>query len=336
MRKIIVVMALVLWACGAPSQVDSAKAQENQAQQSGSNAAASDAPATTADADPNHPLGAPLPEGVPTPEQAPDQWREVAPENLLYLKTLHGITLIEMAPEFAPNHVQRMRELASSGYFVGLPFHRVIKNFMAQAGDGNLVKRPPPTTPPLKGEFRFRRSPAQKMVVVGEDRSANTGFVKGFPVASQPDALAMMTVDGKVQAWALHCQGAASMARTNDPDSANAQFYITTGNPEWLNGKYTSWGRVRAGQNAVQEIKLGAPAYPPDMIDGLTLGSKVAPQERARVWVLRTDSPAFANYLEQQKDKKGKMPGVCKIPVPVYVQWANTEQKSTPEQGSQG
>ncbi len=335
MRKIIVVMALVLWACGAPSQVDSAKAQENQPQQSGGDVAASDTQATV-DADPNHPLGEPLPEGVPTPAQAPDQWREVAPENLLYLKTLHGITLIEMAPEFAPNHVQRMRELASSGYFVGMPFHRVIKNFMAQAGDGNLVKRPPPTTPPLKGEFRFRRSPSQTMVVVGEDRSANTGFVKGFPVASQPDALATMTVDGKVQAWALHCPGAASMARTNDPDSANAQFYITTGNPEWLNGKYTSWGRVRAGQNAVQEIKLGAPAYPPDMIDGLMLGSKVAPEKRARVWVLRTDSPAFAKYLEQQKDKKGNMPGVCKIPVPVYVQWSDTKQKSTPAQESQG
>ncbi|PHS28008.1 MAG: peptidylprolyl isomerase [Robiginitomaculum sp.] len=320
MRKIILLMAVVLWACGAPSQVDSAKAQENQR-----------APGTKAseeikaqdEADPAHPFGAALPNGLLGPQEATDQWREVAPQNLLYMKTLHGITLIEMAPEFAPTHVQRMRELASSGYFVGLPFHRVIKNFMAQAGDGDLVKRPPPTTKPMKGEFTFRRSPEQKLQVIGEDRSANTGFVKGFPVASQSDALAMMTVDGKVKAWALHCSGAASMARTNDPNSANAQFFITTGYPDWLNGKYTSWGRVRAGQKAVKQIKLGEPAYPPDMIDGLALGNDVPEDKRARVWVLRTDGSAFARYLESQKGENGTYPDICDITVPVHVEWAD-------------
>ncbi len=322
MRKTIVFLALILWACGAPNQVDSAKAQENQSNQGGAQSDAADDQAAPVDADPNHPLGLPLPAGIAGPDEAPDQWREVAPQDLLYLKTLHGITLIEMAPDFAPNHVQRMRDLASTGYFVGLPFHRVIKNFMAQAGDWNLVKRPAPTTPNLEGEFKFRRSPQQKMVVVGEDRSADTGFVNGFPVASQSDALAMMTADGKVRAWGLQCPGAAAMARTNDPNSANAQFYITTGNPEWLNGLYTVWGRVRAGQYAVDDIKLGEPAYPPDMIDGMDLGSEVAPAERARVWVLRTDSPAFAAYLAQQKTDDGKPLGVCKISVPVYVQWA--------------
>ncbi len=322
MRKIILFLALVLWACGAPSQVDTAKAQENKTDQSTVNNT-DGVDASVVEADPNHPLGAALPEGVPTPIDAAQLWREVLPENLLYMKTLHGITLIEMAPEFAPNHVQRMRDLASNGYFIGLPFHRVIKGFMAQAGDHTLVRRPDPTTPTMPGEFKFRRSPEQKMVVVGEDRSANTGFVDGFAVASQPDALAMMTADGKVRAWALHCQGAAAMARTSDPNSANAQFYITTGYPEWLNGQYTAWGRVRAGQLAVNEIKLGAPAYPPDMIDGLTLGNEMPAEKRARVWVLRTDSTAFATYLEQQKDTSGTLPGVCKIAVPVYVQWAS-------------
>ncbi len=320
MRKIILFLALILWACGAPSQVDTAKAQENKAGQG-----ATDDPQAVVDADTSRPLGAALPAGVPSPLEAAELWREVLPENLLYLKTLHGITLIEMAPEFAPNHVQRMRDLASNGYFIGLPFHRVIKNFMAQAGDPSLVRRPEPTTPPLQGEFKFRRSPAQKMTVVGEDRRANTGFVAGFAVASQPDALAMMTADGKVRAWALHCPGAASMARTSDPNSANAQFYVTTGHPDWLNGQYTSWGRVRAGQLAVKNIKLGEPAYPPDMIDGLTLGNEMPVEKRARVWVMHTDSSAFTTYLEQQKDASGRLPGVCKIAVPVYVQWASAE-----------
>jgi cyclophilin family peptidyl-prolyl cis-trans isomerase len=328
MRKIILFTALILWACGAPSQVETAKAQENQSDPSVAKAAPAEA---TADAiDTNHPAGSALPAGVPTPQAAPQMWREVEPQNLLYLKTLHGITLIEMAPGFAPNHVQRMRELASSAYFVGLPFHRVLKNFMAQAGDPKLVKRPEPTTPTLKGEFKFRRALGQKMTVVGEDRSANTGFVDGFPMASQPDALAMMTADGKVWAWGLQCPGAAAMARTNDPDSANAQFYITTGYPDWLNAKYTVWGRVRAGQEAVKQIKLGEPAYPPDMIDGLALGSEMPADQRARVWVLRTDSAAFTTYLNAQKNKDGNLPQICKISVPTYVEWAKTEPQ-TPE-----
>ncbi len=323
MRKIILILALILWACGAPSEVDSAKAQE---QRPGGEAAEETTQNRVADSDRNRPLGQPLPVGVPNPVEAPDIWREVPAENLLYMKTLHGITLIEMAPDFAPNHVQRMREFASNGYFVGLPFHRVLKEFMAQAGEPSLVRRDPPTTPPLVGEFMFRRTLGQKIKLVGEDRNFNTGFVDGFPIVSQPDELAMMTADGRVRASGLHCPGAAAMARTNDPNSANAQFYITTGNPEWLNTKYTVWGRVRAGQNAVTEIKLGEPAYPPDLIDGMTLGSDVADKDRARVWVMRTDSAAFAAHLEQQKNDDGKLPGVCKIPVPVYVQWEQAVQ----------
>ncbi len=329
MRKIIPVIALVLWACGAPEQVKQTAAQEtNPASTPGVSTSAA---ATAADADPQHPLGNAQALGVPLPADQPGLWRKVLPQNLLYLKTRHGVTLIEMAPDFAPHHVQRMRELAASGFYNGLPFHRVIKDFMAQAGDTALVRRDPPKTKPLKGEFRFRRSPAQKMTMVGEDRSANTGFVEGFPVASQPDALAAMTADGKVWSWGLHCPGAAAMARTSDPDSANAEFYITTGKADWLDSTYTVWGRVRAGQEAVRQIKLGAPAYPPDMIQKLAPVSAMAADQQPQVWVMRTDTPAFATWLNKHKDANGALPDICDIAVPVYVQWpAASGQSKTP------
>lgn len=319
MRNFIPLLALILWACGAPSHVDQAKAQQTDPNRVANSAR--QVKTAVPDADPLHPLGNAAKYGLPSPVEQPDIWRKVAPENLLYLKTQHGVTLIEMAPDFAPHHVQRMRDLASSGYYNGLPFHRVIKDFMAQAGDTALVRRDPPKTPPLKGEFRFRRAPSQTMIVVGEARSANTGFVEGFPVASQPDALASMTVDGKVRAWGLHCPGAAAMARTSDPDSANAEFYITTGNADWLNGTYTVWGRVRAGQSAVDNIKLGTPAYPPDLIEELSVGNTTTRADRAQVWVLRTSSPAFSAWLNAQKNADGHWPDICTLNAPVYVKW---------------
>ena len=326
MRNLIPLLALFLWACGAPSHVDEAAAQQTNPDRTPGASTAE--PAVAADADPQHPLGNAAALGVPLPGARPDLWRQVKPQDLLYLKTRHGVTLIEMAPDFAPHHVQRMRDLSASGFYNGLPFHRVIKDFMAQAGDTALVRREPPRTKPLKGEFRFRRSPAQTMTLVGEDRSANTGFVKGFPVASQPDALAAMTADGKVWSWGLHCPGAAAMARTSDPDSANAEFYITTGKADWLDGSYTVWGRVRAGQNAVRQIKLGAPAYPPDMIDRLTPVSAMPAAQQPRVWVMRTDTPAFAAWLDKHKNENGALPEICDIAVPVFVQWPGSAGQS--------
>ncbi len=268
-----------------------------------------------------HPLGPVDLSGLAGPRVAPEDWREVLPENLIYLKTRHGLTLIELAPDFAPNHAQRMRDLTHAHYFDGLPFHRVLKGFMAQAGDNRLVKRPGPTTPPLAGEFLFKRSPADHMVVVGEKRAADAGFVNGFKIASQPDSLAAMTADHMVRAWPLHCPGAAAMARLDDPNSANAQFYITTGYPESLEKNYTSWGRVRAGLDMIKAIKLGEPPYPPDLIQAMQLGSDVAADERAQVFVMRTERPAFKTYLQSLRNDDGQLPDICDIMVPVAVYW---------------
>ncbi|MCF6293304.1 MAG: peptidylprolyl isomerase [Robiginitomaculum sp.] len=268
------------------------------------------------------PLGMVDVSALSTPENAPDDWRKVAAEQLIVLKTAHGSVVIEMTPQFAPGHTQRFSQLAKENYYVGLPFHRVISGFMAQAGNTALVSRPRPTTEMLNAEFHFRRAPTTKMTVTGERRSADAGFIDGFKIASQPQSLAMMTADGKVQAWQLHCPGAVAAARLGtDINSANAEFYITMSYPENLDKNYTVWGRVRAGFKSVFKIKRGEPPMPPDMIEMFALVSEIDAAIAPSVWVMNTESPAFVAYLEGLRNEVGTMPDICDIDVPVIVRW---------------
>ncbi|PHR57755.1 MAG: peptidylprolyl isomerase [Robiginitomaculum sp.] len=321
MKKFLPLLPLVavcLFACGAAEQVE--PAQTSDVLETTSDATASQASVSKGAA--FQPVGAVDVSTMSTPEDAPDDWRAVAANQLVVLKTAHGVTLIELAPQFAPGHTARIQALASNEYFVGMPFHRVLKGFMAQAGDNKLVGRPEPTTENLTAEFRFRRSPNMKMIVTGERRSAEAGFIDGFNVASQNPALAMMTADGKVDAWSLHCPGAAAAARLgNDINSANAQFYITMGYPEALDKNYTVWGRVRAGLPAIFRIKRGEPVIPPDLIEQFALVSGLDAANAPLVWVMNTNSPAFSAYLETLKTSSGSLPDVCKIDVPVWVRW---------------
>jgi peptidylprolyl isomerase len=280
------------------------------------------AASTLPDREDFRPLGIVDVSALSTPESAPDDWRKVSTEQLIVLKTAHGSVVIEMAPQFAPGHTQRYGQLAKEGFYVGLPFHRVLSGFMAQAGDTVLVSRPLPETEMLDAEFRFRLAPTTKMTVVGERRSADAGFIAGFKIASQPQALAMMTADGKVEAWQLHCPGAVAAARLgSNINSANAQFYITMGYPENLDKNYTVWGRVRAGFRSVFKIKRGEPPMPPDLIQMFSLVSEMDAAIAPNVWVMNTDSTAFGSYLDSLRNEAGTMPDICKIEVPVIVRW---------------
>lgn len=337
-RNVILLTPLLagcLFACGAAqqpaeknqtetqTQADATETQPVQIAQADTQSAApaSDAAPAADTGNPLEPVGAVSVKGLPTPSQDPADWRKVAPDHLVLLQTMHGVTLIELSPFFAPNTVKRYQDLAHDGYFKGLPFHRVIKDFMAQAGETSLVGRPAPTTPNLKAEFTFRRSPKQHLTVTGEQRSADVGFMEGFPVGSQNPGLATMTVDGKVDAWGLHCPGAVASARLpHDVNSSNAQFYITTSYPESLDKHYTLWGRVRAGLPAIFKMKVGEPPFPPDLIQRFKLASDMG-KDAPQVWVMNTDSKAFQKYLDKYRNDAGILPDVCDIKVPVIVRW---------------
>jgi cyclophilin family peptidyl-prolyl cis-trans isomerase len=152
------------------------------------------------------------------------------PENTLVIETTKGKVVIAMKPEVAPGHVAHIKTLAREGAYDGVVFHRVIEGFMAQTGDVKFGNTNLP-------EF----NPAR----------AGTGGSK------YPNLKAEFNNEP-------HVRGTASMARAQDPNSANSQFFICFGDAGFLKKQYTVWGQVIEGMENVDQIKRGEPVINPD------------------------------------------------------------------------
>ena len=132
-----------------------------------------------------------------------------------------GDVTIRLRPDLAPEHVQRIGELANEGFYNGVPFHRVIPGFMAQGGDGgNHNGTGGSKKPNLKQEFN-----------------------------KEP-----------------HVRGTCSMARTQDPNSANSQFFICFDDARFLDNQYTVWGEVTEGMDLIDALPKGEPPREPGKI----------------------------------------------------------------------
>ncbi len=162
-------------------------------------------------------------------------WRTVPADNLMIIDTSRGRILVELAPQAAPLHVERMRLLTRRAFFDGIVFHRVIDGFMAQTGDVSNGK-------------------------AGGDLS-----MAGMGGSSKPDLPAEFTNDLSFQ------RGVVGMARANDPNSANSQFFIMFGDGSFLDGQYTIVGNVVSGMEAVDAIQRGEPPATPDVMTKVTV-----------------------------------------------------------------
>jgi len=141
----------------------------------------------------------------------PDAASGAASGNTVYLEVNSGRIEIELLPELAPAHVERIKTLVNQGFYDGIVFHRVIGGFMAQTGDPTGTGRGGSDLPDLKAEF------------------SSEPFVRGV----------------------------LGMARSQNPDSANSQFFIMFAPGDFLNGKYTVFGKVVKGMENVDAIKKG-------------------------------------------------------------------------------
>ena len=148
-----------------------------------------------------------------------------AKNNIMILKLSYGEVEIELYPEKAPNHVKRFKELASSGKYDGVVFHRVIDGFMAQSGD-----------------VKFGNTNSQDF----NPSLAGTGG------SDLPNVKAEFTD-------IAHIRGTLSAARSADPDSANSQFFICLDSAPHLDRQYSAFGKVVKGMEFVDMIKKGDP-----------------------------------------------------------------------------
>ena len=150
------------------------------------------------------------------------------PENTLIMETTKGKVVITMRPDLAPKHVERIKQLARDGFYDGIVFHRVIDGFMAQTGD----------------------------VKFGNSNSGDTSRA-GMGGSDYPDLKQEFNAEP-------HVRGVVSMARAQNPNSANSQFFIVFDDARFLDRQYTVWGKVIEGMDNVDKIKRGEPVRDPD------------------------------------------------------------------------
>lgn len=256
--------------------------------------------------------------GPAAAQTAPPEWRTIAPENLLVIDTAKGRILIELEPRIAPLSVERVRTLADQGFYDGLKFHRVLADFMAQTGDPLGTGEGSSDLPDIEGEFQFRRGRDLGFVNLVTGQAGLLGLAGSMPVFTQPDAQMMVTADFKTGAQALFCPGILGMARSQDPHSANSQFFIMTGVNEGLNGLYTPFGRVVAGLDVVRALKPGSEAAngrvdDPDLMTRARTAAALPERQRPVVRVRTPASPAFAAMVEQVRTERGARFTVCDI-----------------------
>lgn len=145
-----------------------------------------------------------------------------ADPNQLTIQLKDGRVVVQLMPEVAPQHVARIKELAEKGAYDNVAFHRVIEGFMAQTGDvqyGNMNRNFQPDMAGMGGSD-LPDLPAE---------FSNVPFERGV----------------------------IGMARSQDPNSANSQFFIMFAQGDFLNGQYTVVGKVVSGMEHVDAIKRG-------------------------------------------------------------------------------
>lgn len=256
-------------------------------------------------------------------EEAPDtDWRSIDLENTIVMDLPAGPVVIELRPDFAPGHVERVKKLTRDGFYDGLYFHRVIEGFMAQGGDPKGDGTGGSDFPNLEPEFARDSSIVEGFTAIGRDRiAARVGFVDGMPVAAQPESLRSFVTNRAVSVWGAHCPGVMSMARSSALNSANSQFFLMIGDSRLnLDQRYTTWGLIVDGFENSRRIARGEPPTRPTPIVRMRVAADIPVEEQPNVKVLSTDSEVFKTYIERAGlVKDGLVRDLCNIKAPRRV-----------------
>jgi peptidylprolyl isomerase len=251
----------------------------------------------------------------------PSDWRTPDPDDVLVIDTSKGRVIVELVPEVAPGHVARLKDLARKGTYDGRTFFRVIDRFMAQTGDPTDTGEGDTDLPDLKAEFTFRRTADLPFAIASSPWGTEEGFVKSLPVVSQAMSWSEMTADGKVAAWGSYCPGVVGMARGDEVDSANSQFFLMRQPYLSLDKRYTAFGRVISGLETIRAIKTGEPvAAPQDRMDRVRVLADIPASERPALRVIDPAGPWFRGEIKRLRKTKGADFSLCDVNIPVKVE----------------
>ena len=247
-------------------------------------------------------------------------WRTPDPESILVIDTNKGRVVVELIPEVAPGHVERLKVLARKGAYDGRTFFRVIDRFMAQTGDPQDTGEGGTDLPNLKAEFTFRRDATTGVVVAASPWGTEEGFLRSLPVIGQAWSWHDMTSDGKVATWGSYCPGVVGMARDENVDSANSQFFLMRQPYLSLDKRYTAFGRVISGLEAIRAIKTGEPvAAPQDRMDRVRVLADIPAAERPTVRVIDPAGAWFKAEIQRVRKLKGADFSLCDVTIPAEV-----------------
>jgi peptidylprolyl isomerase len=193
-------------------------------------------------------------------QAAPSAWQDISQQQLVYLQVSgadgqEGTVVLQLADAFTPLTSARFRQLVQQRFYDGLPFYRVIDQFVLQAGlpEGELhPSQKPQLYPALPAEFSWPIRPSDRYTQVQQaDLLADeTGFNQGFAV-------------GRAQGreWLLHCPNVVNMARDANPASATTDFAIMQGQaPRHLDQNMNVFARVIWGSENLNLLPRGEKA----------------------------------------------------------------------------
>ena len=270
--------------------------------------------------------------------QASD-WRTLDPQNVLYLELKSGRVLIELAPDFAPNHVANVKALSREKYWDGLAIVRVQDDYVVQWADPNSEKpdlkrklKEAKATLPAEFERNFDSKISFQVLNDKDTFAPEVGFSNGFAVARDRKNKKM---------WLIHCYGTVGAGRDNSADSGGGtELYAVIGHaPRQLDRNVTLLGRVIQGMEFLSSLprghgKLGFYEKPEQnvAIQSVRLASDVPEKERTNLEILRTDTPLFAQLIESRRNRvedwfhyQADHIDVCNVPVPVRTAKENSK-----------
>ncbi len=264
---------------------------------------------------------------------AASDWRDLDAGNTLYLELPAGRVVIELAPRFAPKHVDNIRTLAREGYFDGLAILRAQDNYVVQWGDpesGNVdkarsMKRGASS---LEAEFAVGFDPSFPFTPLpdGDGYAPLVGFSDGFAAARDT---------GEKRTWLTHCYGAVGAGRDVAANSGSgSELYVVIGHaPRHLDRNVTLVGRVVQGIELLSTLPRGTAALgfydraeQRVPIKSIRIAADVAETERVPLQVMRTDTRSWAALVESRRNRRDEWylraaghVELCNVPIPVRL-----------------